>query len=192
MTTTVTAIKLFGILFLLTGLIYPCAVLLIAMNAFPEASHGSLITNDNGTVIGSLLIGQNFTLPRYFQGRPSATPGSAYNASASGGSNLGPTNPVLVGQVASRAQTLQQQHGIVGPIPSDLVMSSGSGLDPHISLEAALLQVPIIAQERSVPEEDLRNLVLAETTWNPAPFGQPYVNVMRLNIALDRNYGRSR
>ncbi|MDD1675443.1 MAG: potassium-transporting ATPase subunit KdpC [Methanomicrobiales archaeon] len=188
MTTLGTAVKLFGILFLLTGLIYPCAVLLIAMNAFPGTSHGSLVTDDNGTVLGSILIGQNFSLPRYFQGRPSATPGSAYNASASGGSNLGPTNPVLTEQVASRVNVFRQ-YRVMDAIPSDLVMSSGSGLDPHISLDAALIQVPIIARERSIPEEELRRLVLEATTWNPLPFGQPYVNVMALNRELDRTYG---
>ncbi len=148
-----TAVKLFGLLFILTGIIYPFILMLIATTAFSDQAHGSLILEDNGTVIGSKLIGQNFSLPRYFQSRPSATTGSAYNAGSSGGSNLGPTNPVLLEQVTLRIRFLQNL-GVSEPIPSDLVTTSASGLDPHISLEAALLQVPVIVGQarRAVAE----------------------------------------
>ncbi|MDD1673164.1 MAG: potassium-transporting ATPase subunit KdpC [Methanomicrobiales archaeon] len=188
MQSLLTAAKLFFILFVLTGLIYPFAVLLVANTAFPHQTHGSLILNESGTIIGSSLIGENFTLPRYFQGRPSATPYSQDNASNSGGSNLGPTNPLLLEQVTSRVKSLRS-YGISGPIPSDIVMTSASGLDPHISLEAALLQVPIIARERKINESRIQDLVMKETEWNPIPFGQPYVNVLSLNQALDRSLG---
>ncbi len=181
-----TSVKLYAILFILTGLIYPLTLMVIATTAFPYQSHGSLII-ENGTVVGSDLIGQNFSLPHYFQGRPSATPGSPYNASSSGGSNLGPTNPLLLSEVAARIATLHEM-GISGTVPSDLVTTSASGLDPHLSLDAALLQVPIIARERNIRQTDLRNLVLSHTQ-NPLPFTQPYVNVLLLNRDLDRTFG---
>ncbi|MDD1672462.1 MAG: potassium-transporting ATPase subunit KdpC, partial [Methanomicrobiales archaeon] len=179
-----TAVKLFGILFILTGIIYPIIIMLVATTAFPYQAHGSLITSNDGTIIGSELIGQNFSLPRYFQSRPSATLGSAYNAASSGGSNLGPTNPVLLEQVAVRIRLLQDR-GIRDPIPSDLVTASASGLDPHISLEAALIQVPVVARERVLREDVVMELVLSEVEWNSFPFTQPYVNVLSLNRALD-------
>ncbi len=182
----VTSAKLFAILFILTGLIYPLTLMVIATTAFPYQAHGSLIV-ENGTVVGSDLIGQNFSLPWYFQGRPSATSGYPYNAASSGGSNLGPTNPRLLSEVAARIAFLHDR-GISGAIPSDLVTASASGLDPHLSLDAALLQVPVIARQRNISETDLENLVLSHTQ-NPIPFTQPYVNVLRLNQDLDRIFG---
>ncbi len=181
----VTSAKLFAILFILTGLIYPLTVMVIAITAFPYQAHGSLIV-ENGFVRGSDLIGQNFSLPRYFQGRPSATSGSPYNASSSGGSNLGPTNPLLLSQVEARITSLHEK-GISGTIPSDLVTASGSGLDPHLSLDATLLQVPVISRERNISPTDLQNLVLRHAQ-NPLPFTQPYVNVLQLNRDLDRTF----
>jgi len=145
----VRAVLLFVLLAVVTGVVYPLAVTLIAGVAFPFQAHGSLITGDDGQVIGSVLIGQNSSAPFYFQGRPSATPLTPYNASHSGGSNLGPTNPVLLEQVAERVQALREA-GVAGPIPADLVMASGSGLDPHISLDAALVQVPAGLRRRGV------------------------------------------
>jgi len=162
--------------------------MLIATAAFPHQAYGSLIVRDDGMVIGSQLIGQNFSLPRYFQSRPSATPGLAYNAASSGGSNLGPTNPVLLEQVALQVGRLRDR-GIQVPVPSELVTTSASGLDPHISLEAALLQVPVVSQERAIDDDSLRDLVLSEVVWNPYPFAQPYVNVLSLNRALDTTFG---
>jgi potassium-transporting ATPase KdpC subunit len=179
MTSLKKATLLFIVLFIVTGLVYPFAVTLIAGLAFPSQAHGSLIVDNNNTVIGSTLIGQNFTGPQYFQSRPSA---SGYDPTASGGSNLGPTNPVLLELIANRTSALREA-GATGPIPSDLVMASASGLDPHISLESALVQVPAVAKARNLPEEELRALVLSESI--NSPFTGPYVNVLSLNQALD-------
>jgi potassium-transporting ATPase KdpC subunit len=179
MTSLKKATLLFIVLFIITGLVYPLAVTLIAGLAFPSQAHGSLIVDNNNTVIGSTLIGQNFTGPQYFQSRPSA---SGYDPTASGGSNLGPTNPALLELVANRTSALQKA-GITGPIPSDLVTASASGLDPHISLDAALIQIPTVAKARNLPEEELRTLVLSEAI--DSPFTGTYVNVLSLNRALD-------
>ena len=134
MTSLKKATLLFTVLFIITGLVYPITVTLIAGLLFPDQAHGSLIVDNENRVIGSTLIGQNFTAPQYFQSRPSA---SGYDAASSGGSNLGPTNPVLLELVDNRKSALRKA-GVTGPIPSDLVMASASGLDPHISLESAL------------------------------------------------------
>jgi K+-transporting ATPase ATPase C chain len=183
-----TAAILFTLLCTLTGLAYPAAVLLVAGTAFPFPAHGSLVTAPDGRVTGSLLVGQDSTLPRYFQGRPSATAGTPYNGASSGGSNLGPTSPTLLQDVELRTQALQER-GIPGPVPSDLVMASGSGLDPHLSLEAALLQVPVVAGARSIPEDQLRERVLSLAVYPAIPFSGPYVNVAALNRELDRWQG---
>jgi len=176
---------LFLVLFAITGFVYPLAVMLIAGAAFPYQVHGSLIVDDQGQVIGSDLIGQNFSAPFYFQGRPSETPITAYNASSSGGSNLAPGNPLLLERIAERVRVLRNA-GVQGPLPSDLVMASGSGLDPDISLDAALVQVPAVAEARGLPEDEIRVLVLAQAESLPIPFAEPYVNVLSLNRALDR------
>ena len=183
-----TAVILFTLLFALTGLAYPAAVLLAAGTAFPFPAHGSLVTAPDGQVTGSLLVGQVSILPRYFQGRPSATAGKPYNGAGSGGSNLGPTSPALLRDVELRVQALRER-GIHGPVPSDLVMASGSGLDPHLSLEAALLQVPVVAGARSIPEDQLRERVLSLAVYPAIPFSGPYVNVAALNRELDRWQG---
>lgn len=179
MTSIKKAILLFTVLFIITGFVYPTTVTLVAGLLFPEQAHGSLIVDDGNRVIGSRLIGQNFTAPQYFQSRPSA---SGYNAASSGGSNLGPTNPVLLELVDNRTGALREA-GVTGPIPSDLVMASASGLDPHISLESALVQVPVVAKARNLPEEEVKALVLAESA--DSPFTGAYVNVLSLNRALD-------
>ena len=176
------AVLLFVLLATVTGVAYPLAVTLIAGVAFPFQAHGSLVLGDD-EVIGSVLIGRDFIAPFYFQGRPSATPVTPYNASHSGGSNLGPTNPLLLRQVAERVQALRDA-GVAGPVPADLVMASGSGLDPHISLDAALVQVPAVAQARGLPEEVVRALVMTEAV--DSPVAGTYVNVLSLNRALDR------
>ncbi len=176
---------LFLVLFAITGFAYPLAVTLVAGAAFPYQAHGSLIVDDQGRVIGSDLIGQNFNAPFYFQGRPSETPITAYNASSSGGSNLAPGNPLLLEHIAERMRGLRNA-GVQGPIPSDLVMASGSGLDPDISLDAALVQVPAVAEARGLPEDEVRALVLARAESLPVPFVEPYVNVLSLNRELDR------
>ncbi len=179
MTSIKKAILLFTVLFIITGFVYPMTVTLIAGLVFPVQAHGSLIVDNDNRVIGSTLIGQNFTAPQYFQSRPSA---SGYDAASSGGSNLGPTNPVLLELVDNRTSTLRKA-GVTGPIPSDLVMASASGLDPHVSLESALIQVPVVAKARNLPEEELKALVLAESV--DSPFTGAYVNVLSLNRALD-------
>jgi K+-transporting ATPase ATPase C chain len=176
------ATLLFGVLFIITGLVYPLAVTLVSESIFPSQAHGSLIIDSNNTIIGSKLIGQNFTAPQYFQSRPS-TSGSGYDPTASGGSNLGPTNPALLGAVASRTSALKEA-GVTDPIPSDLVMASGSGLDPHISMEAALVQIPAVVKARKTPEEELKKLVLSESI--ESRFTGTYVNVLSLNQALDK------
>jgi K+-transporting ATPase ATPase C chain len=179
MTSIKKAILLFAVLFIVTGLIYPITVTLVSGFLFPDQAYGSLIVGNDNRVIGSNLIGQNFTAPQYFQSRPSA---SAYNASSSGGSNFGPTNSVFLELISNRTGALRKD-GITGPIPSDLVMASASGLDPHISLESALIQVPVVAKARNLPEEKLKSLVLAESV--NSPFTGAYVNVLLLNRALD-------
>lgn len=179
----------------LTGLAYPLAITGIAQLVFPWQANGSMIRKD-GTVIGSALIGQDFTSARYFHGRPSATTGPdpkdpaqsiamPYNAANSGGSNLGPTSKELVAHVKARAAALARENPGV-PIPVDLVTSSASGLDPDITPAGALFQVPRVAAARGLPETEVRRLVKAHAT--PRLFGvigEPHVNVLRLNLALD-------
>jgi K+-transporting ATPase ATPase C chain len=180
-----TAILLFISLGITTGVVYPVVVTVLGRLAFPDQSAGSLIRKNDGTVVGSRFIGQSFSAPRYFWSRPSATADFPYNSMASGGSNLGPTNPDLLKQVAARVGALQQA-GLPGPIPADLALASGSGLDPHISLEAALVQVPRVAQARQMEEEKLRRLVQDRLEDRQLGFlGMPRVNVAQLNLALD-------
>ncbi len=170
----------------LTGVLYPLAVTGIAQAVFPRQANGSLI-RQHGQVIGSALIGQPFRSPRYFWSRPSATAPFPDNSLASGGSNLGPTNPVLLQQVKARIAALHaadpSQHA---PIPVDLVTASGSGLDPDISPAAALYEVPRIARLRHLSEQRVRALVTRYTTLRQLGFlGEPRVNVLELNLALD-------
>ncbi len=170
----------------ITGVLYPLAVTGIAQAVFPRQANGSLI-RQHGQVIGSALIGQPFSSPQYFWSRPSATTPFPDNSLASGGSNLGPTNPVLLQQVKARIAALHaadpSQHA---PIPVDLVTASGSGLDPDISPAAALYQVPRIARLRHLSEQRVRALVTRYTTPRQLGFlGEPRVNVLELNLALD-------
>ena len=180
------ALSLFIALSLITGIAYPLAVTALARLAFPEAASGSLIVKD-GKASGSRLIGQNFTDPKYFWGRPSATSPYAYNAAASGGSNLGPLNPALKAAVESRVKALRiADPGNAAPVPVDLVTASASGLDPHISPAAAEYQVTRVARARGLAPETVRNLVARQTEdrqWGL--FGEPRVNVLELNLALD-------
>lgn len=171
---------------LLTGLAYPLAVTGMAQLIFPYQANGSLIQGD-GEVIGSELIGQSFTDAKYFWGRPSATVPFPYNAAASSGSNLGPTNPALEQAIRARIEALRSADpGNETPIPVDLVTASASGLDPHISVAAALYQAPRVARERSLSEAQVRLLVAQYTEGPQFGFlGEPRVNVLRLNLALD-------
>jgi K+-transporting ATPase ATPase C chain len=179
------SIILFGALTLIVGIAYPFLVTGIAQVLFPFQANGSIIAT-NGQPAGSALIGQSFTNPKYFFGRPSATSPS-YNAGASAGSNLGPLNPAFLRSVRDRIQALQlADPGRRAPVPVDLVTASGSGLDPHISVAAALYQVPRVARLRGVPEDSIRALVNACRLGRQIGFlGEERVNVLRLNLALD-------
>jgi K+-transporting ATPase ATPase C chain len=171
---------------LLTGLAYPAAVTGIAHIFFSYQANGSLVVR-NGQTVGSELIGQQFSDPKYFWGRPSSTATFPYNAAASGGSNLGPTNPVLINIVSQRILALQagDPHNTES-IPVDLVTASASGLDPNISIDAALYQIPRVSRERGISEDKLRTLVGEFTQGRQIGFfGEPRVNVLELNLALD-------
>jgi K+-transporting ATPase ATPase C chain len=174
------AIFLLVALTLITGLAYPLAITGIAQLALPHAANGSLVVAD-GKVIGSELIGQNWTSDRYFHGRPSAA-GNGYDAMASSGSNLGPTSAKLMARVTADVDGLRSGGGTV--IPGDAVTTSGSGLDPDVSPAFALLQVPRVAKARGVDEADLTKLVTSAIA--DGAVGEPRVNVLLLNMGLDR------
>ena len=170
----------------LTGVVYPLIVTGIAQLAFAQTANGSLIER-NGKPVGSSLIGQPFSDPKYFWSRPSATAPFADNSTASTGSNLGPTNPALADAVKQRIEALRAADpGNTAPVPVDLVTASGSGLDPHISPAAAAYQVPRVARVRGMPTADVEKLVAAATEPRLlGAFGEPRVNVLELNLALD-------
>lgn len=181
-----TSIILLLILTAITGVIYPLFITGIAQILFPSQANGSLIER-NGSTFGSELIGQPFSDPRYFWSRPSATTTFPYNASASSGSNQGPLNPALLAAVRQRVQDLRGADSLnTQTIPVDLVTAAGSGLDPHISVMAALFQVPRVARARSLTNEQVRSLVQRHTEGRQfGILGEPRVNVLLLNIDLD-------
>ncbi len=180
------ALMVFFILTILTGVAYPLAVTGIAQLLFPHQANGSLSYKD-GKPIGSSLIGQPFDEPKYFWGRPSATAPFPYNAAASSGSNLGPTNPALPEAVKTRVAALKAADpGNDAPVPVDLVTASGSGLDPHISPAAAEYQVRRVARARGKEEAFVRTLIIQHTEERQlGMLGEPRVNVLALNLTLD-------
>ena len=183
-----TAVLMTIVTTIILGLMYPLTVTGLAQVIFPDKANGQLIRNAEGTVIGSRLIGQPFTSPRYFRSRPSA---AGYDASGSGGSNLGPTNQKLIDRVKADVEKLQRENP-GKPVAIDLVTTSGSGLDPHISPAAAEFQVPRVARERGMNEDELREIVAVHTEGRQFGFlGEPRVNVLDLNLDLDnRNNAR--
>jgi K+-transporting ATPase ATPase C chain len=180
------ALVLFVVLTLLTGVAYPLVVTGLAQSLFATQARGSLVLRD-GKPVGSSLIGQNFSDPKHFWGRPSATSPMAYNASASSGSNQGPLNPALSDAVKGRIEALRAADpGNVAPVPVDLVTASGSGLDPHISLAGAQFQAARVAKARHLPLPQVQQLIEKHTEGQLFGFlGEPRVNVLRLNLALD-------
>jgi potassium-transporting ATPase KdpC subunit len=180
------ALRVFVLLSIVCGLLYPLLVTAIAQIVFPHEANGSLV-EQKGKVVGSELIGQPFSDPRYLWGRPSATSPQPYNAVNSGGSNLGPTNPALADAVKSRIEALRAANPAqTGPVPQDLVTASASGLDPHISPEAAAYQIARIASVRGLPVEQVR-AIIAKHTQGPdlGIFGETRVNVLQVNLELD-------
>ena len=176
---------------ILTGIIYPFVITGLAQILFPWRANGSLVTDEQGQAVGSELIGQGFTHPAYFQSRPSAA-GAGYDAAASSGSNLGPTSKKLQDRVTQDLERLKEENpDAPGPVPIELVTTSGSGLDPHLSPQAVIWQIPRVANARGVTPERIRAVVEAYIEGrNFGLLGEPRANVLLLNLALDRQFGR--
>jgi len=177
---------------LLLGVVYPLAMTGLCQVLFPRQADGSLIAAGDRVVVGSELIGQNFTRPEYFQGRPSAAGSDGYDATASSGSNYGPTNQKLIDRVKGSLEKFRKENpDYQGSIPADLVTASSSGLDPHLSPESARAQAPRVARARGVPADQI-NLLISRFTEGPdlGLLGEPRVNVLKLNLALDREVPR--
>ncbi len=185
----VTALLMTIVTTVLFGLAYPLVITGLAQVIFPDNANGQLVRGTDGAVIGSRLIGQQFVSPGYFRSRPSA---ANYDAGASSGSNLGPMNPKLIDRVKADLANLQAENP-GKPVPVDLITTSGSGLDPHISPAAAEFQIPRVARERNMSEDELREIVSAHTEGRQFGFlGEPRVNVLELNLALDETHPMQR
>lgn len=188
MAKTVTrALLLFLMMTLITGIAYPLAVTGVAQVIFTKQANGSMVYQ-KGKPVGSELIGQSFSSPKYFHSRPSAAGKDGYDAAASSGSNLGPINETLIKSIGERASAVRGENNLSkdAAVPSDMVTASGSGLDPHITPEAALIQVTGVAKARQLPEEKVRNLVEQHIEGRQLGLlGEPRVNVLKLNMALD-------
>src|ERR1039458_5323976 len=180
------AVRMTLTLTVLTGLLYPGVVTGLSQLLFPTAANGSLV-QQNGRIIGSALIGQNFTRPQYFQPRPSAAGNDGYDPTASAGSNFGPTSQKLADRVKASVEKFRKENPeYKGPIPADLLTASGSGLDPHLSPASAAAQAPRVARVRGVSPEQIQQLIAQSTEDRDLGFlGEPRVNVLRLNLALD-------
>jgi K+-transporting ATPase ATPase C chain len=192
MDTLLIAVRTTIVTLVLTGLIYPYVITGLAQMLFPERANGSLVKDDQGKVVGSELIAQGFTNPAYFQPRPSAAGEKGYDAANSSGSNLGGTSKKLQDRVMQDLQRLKEENpNAQGPVPIELVTTSGSGLDPHLSPQAALWQVPRIASARGVAPERVKAVMETATEGRDLGIlGEPRVNVLMLNLALDRQFGR--
>jgi K+-transporting ATPase ATPase C chain len=187
----VIALRLTLVTLVLTGVIYPLAITGVAEALFPAKANGSLVTDEKSVVVGSALIGQSFATAGYLQGRPSAA-GNGYDATASSGSNLGPTSKKLRDRVVADIARLRKENPAAPlPIPNDLLTTSASGLDPELSPEAALWQVPRIAEARQVSPDRVREVIASRIEGRDlGVLGEPRVNVLGVNLALDRKLGR--
>jgi K+-transporting ATPase ATPase C chain len=194
MKTIFIALRSAAVTLVLTGLIYPMVMTALAQVLFPWRANGSLVTDEKGNVVGSELIAQGFVNPAYFQPRPSAAGEKGYDATSSSGSNLGPTSKKLQDRIKEDIKRLREENPeAVGAIPADLVTTSASGLDPHLSPEAMLWQLPRVAKARGVVVERVKAVVDANVEGRTfGILGEPRVNVLRVNLALDRQFGRSR